>query len=88
MDKEKEIPIEEQMLRRQSAPRPTAQSEAIKFKKITEFPRVDPLSGIPQGASPAMDGFFNEKSFSIAPDIRSNAVKYLFNRSLFSGVCT
>ena len=51
------ITNEEQMARRQSAPRPTPQSEAIKLQKITEFPKVDPLSGRPQGASPAVDGF-------------------------------
>ena len=48
------IPFEEQMARRQSAPRPTP---AIELRKITEFPKVDPLSGMPQGGSPAMDGF-------------------------------
>ena len=40
--------------KRQSAPRPTP---AVEFKKMTEFPKVDPLSGRPQGASPAVDGF-------------------------------
>ena len=49
-----QIPIEEQMARRQSAPRPTPQ---IEFQKMTAFPKVDPLSGRPQGASDAMDGF-------------------------------
>ena len=50
------IPPEEQMARRQSAPRPTP---AIEFRKMTGFPAVDPLQGKPQGGSPAgaMDGF-------------------------------
>ena len=52
--KEQAIPIEEQMARRQSAPRPTPQSE---FQKMTAFPKVDPLSGRPQGGATAMDGF-------------------------------
>ena len=37
MDKEKEIPIEEQMLRRQSAPRPTAQ-DAVREKQMASAP--------------------------------------------------
>ena len=51
---ENTIPFEEQMARRQSAPRPTP---AIELRKMTSFPKVDPLSGRPQGSSPAMDGF-------------------------------
>ena len=65
MDKKKEeqmqepqkqapIPLDEQMARRQSAPRPTPATE---FRKMTEFPKVDPLYGRPQGSSTAMDGF-------------------------------
>ena len=49
-----QIPIEVQMARRQSAPRPTP---AMEFQKMTAFPKVDPLSGRPQGSSAAMDGF-------------------------------
>ena len=52
--KQAPIPFEEQMARRQSAPRPTPATE---FRKMTEFPKVDPLSGRPQGGGAAMDGF-------------------------------
>ena len=54
MDKNKEIPMEEQMLRRQSAPRPTAQEEA---QKVIPFQGG---SASPMGVnsqSGALDGF-------------------------------
>lgn len=50
MDKEKEIPIEEQMLRRQSAPRPTAVD--VMHKQMQERDR-----GIARLQNGAMDGF-------------------------------
>ena len=47
---QKEIPMEEQMTRRQSAPRPTPQSELQKMQaQQMESPKVD--------ANGAMDGF-------------------------------
>ena len=55
MDKKNnEIPIEEQMLRRQSAPRPTAQEEA---QKVIPFQggSASPMGNMPQGG--ALDGF-------------------------------
>ena len=36
-DKQNEIPIEEQMLRRQSAPRPTAQEEAQRLQMASSM---------------------------------------------------
>ena len=45
-DKQNEIPIEEQMLRRQSAPRPTAQEEAQRLQMASSMtPRTESLDG-------------------------------------------
>ena len=53
-EKQAEIPLEEQMMRRQSAPRPTAQDEAQKLFQMQGG------SGIAYGKQPdngALDGF-------------------------------
>ena len=53
MDKKNEIPIEEQMLRRQSAPRPTAQEEAQRLQMASSMtPKNEPLDGFRALAQP------------------------------------
>ena len=53
MDKKNEIPIEEQMLRRQSAPRPTAQEEAQRLQMASSTtPKNEPLDGFRALAQP------------------------------------
>ena len=52
-DKQNEIPIEEQMMRRQSAPRPTAQEEAQRLQMASSMtPKNEPLDGFRALAQP------------------------------------
>ena len=58
MDKEKEIPIEEQMLRRQSAPRPTARDAVMQEMKPGMGQEIPTVASLPRNdRGGAVDGF-------------------------------